>query len=276
MPVRPGGKQVCPRIEHRPSGSVEGLLHYPGPRSRTRIFLSHNLKHARAAASGCTRTSRAATKQTLTLREATFTDGVLADAEITAIRLHHNALPAKLDRHARRRTLRLASGWRWDAAFALRSKRIGAIAPLPAWQNPLSCRPAAERRTPRSLPTQRHRLVPTTTTPRPEDFLPVCQGSCVRPVRGLLRCDSEELKGGGLVAVVTAESSGDVGLVRRLGTDTLPGRAQPAFLPVSRRFPAGVPPVKRSRVQEGWSRRPITRSIQSHSQIVEAIGPAIV
>lgn len=41
----------------------------------------------------------------------------------------------------------------------------------------------------------------------------VSKGPCRCVLLGLLWCDSEEVEGGGLVAVVTAEGSGDVGLV---------------------------------------------------------------
>lgn len=55
----------------------------------------------------------------------------LAGAEIHAMRHRLYAIPARLVRHARRRTLRLAATWPWAAAFALCWKRIGAIATSP-------------------------------------------------------------------------------------------------------------------------------------------------
>ncbi|MCH7232145.1 transposase [Glycomyces sp. L485] len=55
----------------------------------------------------------------------------LADAEISSMRHRLYAIPAKLARHARRRTLRLAADWPWATAFAQCWKRIGAIDPLP-------------------------------------------------------------------------------------------------------------------------------------------------
>lgn len=54
----------------------------------------------------------------------------LADAEIGTMRHRLYAIPAKLARHARQRTLRLAATWPWAAAFVLCWKRIGALAPL--------------------------------------------------------------------------------------------------------------------------------------------------
>jgi hypothetical protein len=55
----------------------------------------------------------------------------LARAEITTMRHRLYAIPAKLARHARRRTLHLAADWPWAAAFTLCWNRIGAITPLP-------------------------------------------------------------------------------------------------------------------------------------------------
>lgn len=55
----------------------------------------------------------------------------LADAEITAMRHRLYALPGRLARHARRRTLRLAKDWPWAEAFTLCWHRIGAITPRP-------------------------------------------------------------------------------------------------------------------------------------------------
>lgn len=55
----------------------------------------------------------------------------LAGAEITTMRHRLYTLPARLARHARRRTLRLAKDWPWATAFTLCWKRIGAIAPRP-------------------------------------------------------------------------------------------------------------------------------------------------
>jgi hypothetical protein len=55
----------------------------------------------------------------------------LADAEIKTRRHRLYAIPARLVRHARRRTLRLAKDWPWAAAFTLCWNRIGAIAPSP-------------------------------------------------------------------------------------------------------------------------------------------------
>jgi hypothetical protein len=70
----------------------------------------------------------------------------LADAEIGAMRHRLYAIPARLARHARRRTLRLAAHWPWAASFALCWNRIGTIAPLTALSRTPPHRPAAQRR----------------------------------------------------------------------------------------------------------------------------------
>jgi hypothetical protein len=70
----------------------------------------------------------------------------LAGAEIHTMRHRLYAIPAKVVRHARRRTLRLAASWPWATAFVLCWKRIGAIAPIAVLPQPPPHRPAAERR----------------------------------------------------------------------------------------------------------------------------------
>ncbi|WP_460498730.1 transposase [Glycomyces tarimensis] len=55
----------------------------------------------------------------------------LADAEIDTMRHRLYALPARLARYARKRTLRLAKDWPWAKAFTRCWHRIGAITPTP-------------------------------------------------------------------------------------------------------------------------------------------------